>query len=58
MNHYIDFFGVKSRKEGLVKAVQAYGNVNVKEYDIRIAYVGYACYNLVLGIKEEIEKFC
>ena len=50
MNHYIDFFGVKSRKEGLVKAVQTYLNVNLWECDIRIAYVGYACYNPVLGI--------
>ena len=29
MNHNIDFFGVKSRKEGLVKAVQTYLNVNL-----------------------------
>ena len=57
INHHIDFFGVKRRKVGLVEAVQACGSVNVKDYHIRIAYVRYACYNFVLGIKEEIEKF-
>ena len=60
INHYIDLFGVKRRpwrKVDLVEAVQACGSDNVKEYHIRIAYVGYACYNFVFGIKEEIEKF-
>ena len=57
INHYIDLFGVKRRKVDLVEAVQACGSDSVKEYHIRIAYVGYACYNFVFGIKEEIEKF-
>ena len=35
---YINLFGEKSRKEGIVEAVQAYRNVNVKECDIRIVF--------------------
>ena len=37
INHYIDLFGAKSRKEGIVEAVETYGNANVIEYIIRIA---------------------
>ena len=35
---HLNLFGVKSRKEGIVVAVQAYGNGNVKKYYIRIAF--------------------
>ena len=35
-----------------------YYTTNVKECDIRIAYVGHACYNLLFGVNGEIEKFC
>ena len=37
INHVIELLGVKSRKEGIVEAVQASGYVNVEKYDIRIA---------------------
>ena len=37
---HLNLFGVKSRKEGIVAAVQAYGNVDVKKYYIRITFKG------------------
>ena len=37
INHYINLFGVKSRKEGIVEALRTNGNVNVEEYNSRIA---------------------
>ena len=33
VNHCINFFGVKSRKEGNVEAVRTNANVNEEEYD-------------------------
>ena len=33
INHCINFFGVKSRKEGIVEAVRTNANVNEEEYD-------------------------
>lgn len=58
-NHFIDLFGVKSRKEGIVEAVRGYGNINVKEEDIGIAStkICRTCYHLVSSIKEKVEKF-
>ena len=37
INHFIKLFGVKSRKEGIVEAVQASRYVNAEKYEIRIA---------------------
>ena len=37
INYVIELLGVKSRKEGIVEAVQASGYVNVEKYDIIIA---------------------
>ena len=37
INHFIKLFEVKSRKEGIVEAVQAIGYVIVEKYDIKMA---------------------
>ena len=57
---YYLFVWSKSRIEGIVEAVLAYGSVMQKSTTSeqrKIKKVGYAYYNLVFSIKEDIEKF-
>ena len=58
-NHYISLFGEKAVEEGIVEAVRKYGNINVVEEDIGVVStkICRACYSLVRGIMEKIEKF-
>ena len=58
-NKYVSLFGEKAVGEGIVEAVRKYGNINVVEEDVGVVStrICRACYLLVKGILEKIDKF-
>lgn len=58
-SHYVTLFGERATKEGIIKAVCKYGNIDVTEEDIGVLSTSIcrSCYLLVKGIVERIGKF-